>query len=312
MNKKWTEEEKKILKKYYRNTEKEKLKKMLPNRKWCAIIQYAQKLNIKRSYDLLRNTNVKKLLEETPLSYYWIGFLMADGHFTEKRIKIELSIKDVDHIKKFAKFISADYSEGNSKRYSKYYGNCCVSAANSDIVPLLRQKFKIQNNKTHHPCDIKWIKNEDLLLSLIIGFIDGDGSIRKQSGRKDNQMTIKCHSSWFFNLQFISNTICKLCDLKPNITRINKEGYAVIDFTNSIILKFLKAKSKELNLPVLDRKWSRINENYVSKFEKYRYVLEEVKILVQEGLKKYDIAQIVKRSPASIYQMVKKHNIRKV
>ena len=113
-------------------------------------------------------------------------------------------------------------------------------------------------------------------------------------------------------MQFISDTICNLCDLEPNTARVNKEGYAIINFTNSIILKFLKTKGKELNLPVLKRKWDKIDENYVSKFEKYKYILEEVKILVEEGVRKYDIAKMVNRSPASIYQMIKKHSIRKV
>ena len=311
MNTKWTQKEKNILQKHYNNTEKEKLEKMLPERSWDSIMQYAQKLNLKRSYDLIRDTNVKKLLEETPLSYYWMGFLMADGSFSEKRIRLRLGIKDLNHIKKFAEFISANYSDGSNKCSDKYYDNCSVCASNSDIVPLLRQKFEIQNNKTHHPCNISKIEDKNLLLSLIIGFIDGDGSIRKQSGRQDCQMTIKCYHSWLPNLQFISDAVCKCCDLKPNTAKINKDGYAVINFTNSIILKFLKTKGKDLKLPVLNRKWSRIDENYISKFEKYIYILEEVKILIQEGLQEYDISQIVNRSPSSIYQMIKKHNLRK-
>ena len=310
MNTKWTKQEKNILKKHYKNTEKEKLKKMLPERSWTGIMQYAEKLDIKRGYDLIRATNVKKLLLETPKAYYWMGFLMADGHFTVKRITVGLSIKDVEHIKKFAKFISANYSKGNSKCCGKYYGNCSVKAANSDIVPLLRQKFGIQNNKTHHPCHIVKIKNKDLLLSLIIGFIDGDGSISKQTNRTDAFMRIKCHSSWLFNLQFISNTICKDCDLKPNIAKINKQGYAAVAFSNSIILKFLKAKGKELKLPVLKRKWNLIDENYISKFEKYKYIVEEVRILVEEGLTGYKIAQILNRSNVGIYRIIKKYNLK--
>jgi hypothetical protein len=312
MSKEWTKEEKKILKKYYKKKDKKELMELLPNRSWAAINQYSQKLNIKRSYDTVRTTNVKKLIEETPEAYYWMGFLMADGHFTEKRIIVGLSIKDVDHIKKFAKFISADYSEGNKKCCGKYYGSCSVSAANSDIVPLLREKFKIHSNKTHNPCDITWIKNNGLLLSLIIGFIDGDGSISRQTNRTDTFLRIKCHSSWLFNLQFISDIICKDCNLKPNIAAINRQGYAAVAFSNSIILKFLKKKGKDLKLPVLKRKWDRVNENFISKFEEYSYILKEVKNLIKEGLKNYDIADIVDRSPASIYQMVKKHNLRKI
>jgi hypothetical protein len=312
MSKKWTQKEKNIIKKYYRTKEKEKLTELLPNRSWNAIALYAQKLKIKRSLDFYRATNVGKLLEETPEAYYWIGFLLADGHFSEKRITVELSIKDIKHIRKFAKFISASCSKGHSKCGGKYYGNCYVKVANSDVVPLLREKFEIYNNKTYRPCNIIKINDEDLLFSLIIGFIDGDGSIRKQSGRQDCQMTIKCCYGWLSNLQFISDTICQYCDLEPNTSKINKYGYAEVSFTNSIILKFLKAKGKELNLPVLKRKWDRIDENYVSKFEKYKDVLKEVKILIQEGLKVCDISQIVDRSPASIYQMIRKHNLRKI
>lgn len=310
VKKKWSQKEKSILKKHYRNTEKEELKKMLTNRSWSSIIQYAQVLNIKRSYDLVRETNVGKLLEETPVSYYWMGFLMADGHFTEKRITVGLSIKDIDHIKKFAKFISADYLEGKNKCRGKYYRQCYVRAANSDIVPILREKFGICNNKTYHPCDITKIKDEDLLLSLIIGFIDGDGSITKQSNRTDAFMRIKCHSSWLFNLQFISDTICKCCDLKPNIAKINKQGYAIITVANSIILKFLKAKGRSLDLPVLKRKWDRVDENYVSKFEEYKYIVQKVKNLLQEGFTGYKIAQMLNRHHVGIYRIIKRYNLK--
>lgn len=302
----WTNEENKILKKYYANKKQKYLIEKISGRSWESIKRHAIRLGLNRSYDTVRTTCVKKLLKETPKAYYWMGFLIADGHFTKKRIILGLGIKDIDHIKKFAKFISANYSEYKNNKY----GNCFVQASNSDVIPLLREKFKIENNKTHNPCDIKWIKNKDLLLSLIIGFIDGDGSILKQTNRSDAFMRIKCYSSWLFNLQFISNTICKDCDLKPNIAIINKQGYAMVTFSNSIILKFLKAKGKELNLPVLKRKWEKIDKNYVSKFEEYKEILEEVKKLIQEGLKNYDIANIVNRSPASIYQMVKKHNLR--
>lgn len=306
MNKKWTTEEKNILKKYYKRKSKKGLMDLLPNRSWAAINQYSQKLNIKRSYDTVRTTDVKKLMLETPEAYYWMGFLIADGHFTEKRIIVGLSIKDVKHLRKFAKFISANCSEGRSKRY----GNCYVRASNSDVIPLLRKKFNICNNKTYNPCDITKIKDEGLLLSLIIGFIDGDGSITKQVNRADAFLRIKCHSSWLFNLQFISDTICKHCDLKPNIAKINNQGYAMITFSNSIILKFLKAKGKELNLPTLKRKWDKINDNYISKMETYPILVNRIKELVQEGLRNCEIAQILDKNDSHISIIVSKNKLR--
>tara|TARA_Y100000310_G_C20701199_1_gene830039 strand:- start:2608 stop:5805 length:3198 start_codon:yes stop_codon:yes gene_type:complete len=275
--------------------------KKLPGRSWDSIKLRAQKLNIKRSYDLTRTTNIEKLLLEIPEAYYWMGFLLADGHFTNKKVILGLGIKDINHIKKFANFISANYTKNKIK--------CFVRAANIDIVPLIKNKFKITNRKTYDPPSLQ-CENKELLLSLIIGFIDGDGSIRKQSGRNDAFITIKCHASWLSSLQFMSNTICDYCDLKPNIAKINKQGYAVVNFSNSILLKFLKKEAKRMKLPILKRKWDRINEKYIGKIESYQEVLEKVKILIEEGLKNYDIAPIVNRSPAAIYQMVNKHNLR--
>ena len=49
MNRKWSEEEKKILRKHYERKDKKELIELLPYRSWAAINHYAQKLNLKRN-----------------------------------------------------------------------------------------------------------------------------------------------------------------------------------------------------------------------------------------------------------------------
>ena len=45
---------------------------------------------------------------DTAEKAYWIGFITADGYINEKRgwLSIQLQYSDIDHLKKFAKFIN--------------------------------------------------------------------------------------------------------------------------------------------------------------------------------------------------------------
>lgn len=55
---------------------------------------------------LQRNKKLYKLLENSPEAYYWLGFLFADGHFTQSnRLVLSVSIKDKVHLERFIKFI---------------------------------------------------------------------------------------------------------------------------------------------------------------------------------------------------------------
>jgi hypothetical protein len=69
-----------------------------------------------------------------------------------------------------------------------------MGVMHKEIVEQIQIKFNIQENKTINPP--KYIvPNNYLGLSLIIGFIDGDGNINKQYKRQDGLIRIKCHSS---------------------------------------------------------------------------------------------------------------------
>lgn len=123
------------------------------------------------------------------------------------------------------------------------------------LVVQQHLKFNITNNKTYQPCDLSDINDVDLFLSFLIGFIDGDGCIKKQYKRNDSLITIKLHSSWLHNLYFIKNKLCNIFNITMSDPKINSYGYARLNICNSIILKNIKKFAIINNLPILTRKW---------------------------------------------------------
>lgn len=251
-----------------------------------------------------KKSNPIHLLDETAEAYYWVGFILADGHFqNNKRLVVCLSNKDERHLKKLAKFI--EYSGD-----IKCPGVTTVSLRSMDskIFQSLCERFGIVSNKTINPSNIKWIKNDDLLISLIIGFIDGDGCIRNAWRRKDCIITIKCHSSWLDNLNFISKVVSKLSKTKYNPAYINNFGYATLNFTNSISVKWLKFQAKRLKLPFMRRKWNKI-KNYIGIQELSNIRKEKIKILLDRGLTINQVSKILKLKYETVYGCIKRCNL---
>ena len=129
------------------------------------------------------------------------------------------------------------------------------------IVKEIKDKFNISNKKTYYPPkNLTSISNKDLLIALIIGFIDGDGCIAKKN--KAFSLTVKCHSSWLDILQFFVKEI----SVESN-AKINAAGYAYFSITNVLALQELKEKAIKLELPILERKWDKIDLNYIKNEE---------------------------------------------
>jgi hypothetical protein len=201
-----------------------------------------------------KKSNLAILMEETPLTYYWMGFLLADGNFNKhNRLKVTLSSVDKNHLKNLQEFLKIESLK--EERNGKYL---TLTAMDCTVVPQICKKFNISHNKTYYPPDLSFIKNKDLKLSLIAGFIDGDGSIASKG--KSFSLTVKCHSSWLNNL----DNFAKEINGETSNGKINKQGYAFFTICNIESLKTLKRKVVELSLPVLNRKWDKINLEYIS------------------------------------------------
>jgi hypothetical protein len=248
-----------------------------------------------------KDSNMGVLLEETNESYYWIGFILADGHINKSnRLKVVLAIKDFEHLNKLKNFL-------NIQKITNTTISSSIAAMDVEIINILCKKFDINQNKTIHPPNLeifKNINNKDLLLSLIAGFIDGDGSIRNQSmGRKDFKLEIKCHKNWLSILQFFCLEICK-----KDFTKINNQGYAYFCISDTVILKELKRSIELLNIPILKRKWDIIDYNYQGRSEKASKTHPIILNLFQNGCSIIDISKKLKIPYGTVYQTIKRND----
>lgn len=276
--KKWSQEENKLLKKLWTNTSKKEIASIFKDRAWMSVQKQAGNIGAKRDLNhpnVSRSTNrLENLLSEDVIAYYWMGFLMADGAFSIDRggLKLCLANKDRDHLKKYAKYVNARWFTWKHNNEDVY--ECSVS--NKNILKQLVNKFNIHERKTYNPPEDLYIKNNDLFIAFMIGLIDGDGSITKP-----RMLQLECHSrwenvlnKWFLRLWKISGASKKKDanrtgpqskELKCRRTTNSGHGYGKDKYyikiltSNKDFMHFLKNKTKELDLPVLNRKWENVN-----------------------------------------------------
>lgn len=132
------------------------------------------------------NDNIFHVID-TPEKAYWIGFLSADGYVfnrngKEKKVGLSLSVKDLEHLEKFKKFISATYpihkytSSGFSE--SEY---CRIVVSSDSMYDDL-----LKNGVVEHKTEILKPPNtipKYLTKYYLLGYFDGDGSIYLSRGR---------------------------------------------------------------------------------------------------------------------------------
>ena len=238
--------------------------------------------------------DLSKLLEETPEAYYWMGFLMADGSFTDGRLKLALAKKDKEHLFKFAKYINYSGSFSESETALQ------VSVKDLEVVQQLCKKFTIFPKKTYNPPTILSTLTRDNLICFLAGFIDGDGNIQNQNKREDFFLRIKNHSSWESVLKLFGSIITdKEC------VKINSSGYAELVITNTQKLQELKKTVLKYDIPLLQRKWDIINLDFVSKYTKAEELRIKVLNLLAKGMKQQDIAELCGTSPSNVSKIKK-------
>ena len=252
---------------------KDELLDLLPNRSWDSIKLKSNRIDIFRGHDFKRNSNMNILMYDELDTFYWIGFILADGHISNsERIKISLSNKDRNHLQKFVDYLGcSDIIEKDSM--------CSTSLQNREICIRLCEKFNIKNNKTYDPMDLNTYSfDKELLFSLIIGFIDGDGSIHKIYKRQDCNLRIHLHKNWLNNLIFIENFLYNYFNYDKDkvFSKVGNDGYSLLTISDNILLKNIKKECIKLNLPILSRKWNNIDENRLSRSEKFDDVRNNV------------------------------------
>lgn len=216
---------------------------------------------------------LNKLLNNDPISFYWMGFILADGWVSSRidtngsrvnHIGISLKHADDDHLKEFVKWLGLDEDK---VRYRQRNTNFKTSAESSNVcitdhhnVPLIKDKFGISNQKTYLPPNMVDYKFEqNLMIALIIGFIDGDGSIDIRSKHRPH-ISIQTTKEWKDNLEFMNKSIHEFGN-EPvrNKVLINTREHATLSICKrKLVVKLMEFISKH-NLPILKRKWGKID-----------------------------------------------------
>ena len=125
-------------------------------------------------------------------------------------------------------------------------------------------KFDIQFNKTYNPPNLDIFKNisTDKLFSLIIGYIDGDGCVRKKKNSNNYVIQIENHKCWAEFNTYIKNHLFVIFNEAPknNLIHYRKNrNTCSISITQNDLIRKIKTKIKELDLPYMERKWDQID-----------------------------------------------------
>ena len=210
-----------------------------------------------------KNNTSQWLLEDSLESFYWTGFLLADGNFKKYgdsivKIRCTLSAKDRSHLQKLAdRFNTRVHNKISNGREQVE-----LSVIDTAIVPQYANKFNITTNKTYSPPSVQTLSkfSDYQLLSLLIGFIDGDGCITKPKYKGNgNSIIVVSHTSWIDNLKLLNEVLYRNSGYEKTTQPYITNGYVRLTWSNRALLTYLKNFSITNNLPILERKWGRIS-----------------------------------------------------
>ena len=247
----------------------------------------------------MKKGDVGKLLNRSYESWYWLGFILADGSFSGNRLKLALGEEDQHQVERFVNYLGKEYTNENSGTFM------CINS-----IPKIKSLLHLSDlPKTYYPPSIKLIQSlkKEELLSLFIGFVDGDGSIQFQTGRKTTKVSIKLHSSWLDFLQNLVNKIYCVLDLtQETVAKINNSGYSYVTIGNFSLQKKLKQFYLKYKLPVLVRKWGKIDLNLETRKERTDRLSKEAKKLHRKGATINEVADQLNINYNTAYYAVRR------
>lgn len=206
-------------------------------------------------------------------SFYWAGFLAADGCILDKKgstkiISLGLSKKDEDHIEKFKNNLQAENPIGrylikNSKR-NPAWKDCWkseIKIMSNELCKSL-ERFNIMPRKTKTYKFPEWLMNNPLVHHFMRGYFDGDGSLFFSLGKTKKTKQL------YFNLRGTSNFLTvyrSVLEEKCNLTEKDKpirinNGIGVLEYGgNGIVGKIVKFLYNDADI-YLDRKYNLAKE----------------------------------------------------
>lgn len=258
---KWSKEESFLFKEHYVIDTKEDLIALFPNRTWTCLKSRAGMLKLHLSRAAYSG-NLSKLLDNSFISCYWIGFLCADAYIGNNGIRLEVSEKDKDHLKLYSEYVNFDFNKIYSRTRNIFSGSHAthtILITHTEAVKRLKEKYKISNQKTKNPVDISSL-NDIQKLCFFIGFIDGDGSI---SGKNYPILSLELDKSWLNILEQFEQLMKKLnfndtCRALLYTRKDTNQTFCRWQTRSTKTIQQLKYFAVAVNLPIMKRKWDKI------------------------------------------------------
>lgn len=310
----WTEQEKNLLRRVYPYfSNKEIQKKYFPKRTVESIkTQGVKKLKLCKKITSQRIGSVEPLLTNTPKAFYWMGFIFADGSVinNKTRLSISLANKDHEHLIKLALYLSTNTKVYIEDGWKKHQPFCKIRIQDKERIPKLCEKFNIKPNKTYNPPTLN-ITDDKFFISFLCGFIDGDGCITINKNRKNCiSISIKVHGSWLDTLKYFERRVYESLNIKEynktNRTHLNKNGFAVLRLSDNTLIRQLKLHALKFKLPIMNRKWDKINTNLTSKYETARQRTEAVQKMLDIGMYPAQISYKLQLKLTTTYAIIRK------
>lgn len=113
---------------------------------------------------------------DTEEKAYWAGFIAADGNIRNDfhKMRIELNIKDKEHLEEFKRNINGDMPIKESIRYKNH--SCYIDLNSVQICKSLNKIGITPNKSLTLKVDFNQIPTS-LIHHFIRGYFDGDGSL---------------------------------------------------------------------------------------------------------------------------------------
>lgn len=295
----WSDDDLARLREVYPTAEMGDVLGSFPGRSSAAVKLRAQKDGLRRP-PAAPQGSLKRLLEQTPIAAYWIGFLMADGHFSERRLAVKVSVLDVDHVRSLADWLGPGFRVKTERGGTI----ASLSCQQPTTVRALRERFDISPRKTYDPPSRLPYEDTALLTAWLIGLIDGDGTIRVPYGRRGAMASVVAHLAWQPLLMQVRDTL----SLGTVGTRAggvkNARVYASLSISAHSELAELKTFASRHRLPVLERKWVKVDEAFETRTVRARRARE----LVAAGATVSDLVRELGYSHDSAYAFIWRAN----
>lgn len=254
----WTAHDDDLLRKVYTTTSLDELQRLF-GRSENAIRLHALAIGLTRTPIPSPHGNLKRLLEDTPTAAYWNGFIAADGAFSDVRLKVFIAEHDRGHLEKLTTWLGI-----TSSIHSPSNNVAGFAIADTASIRALRERFDIRPRKTYNPPQHLPYDDDNLLRAWFIGYVDGDGHIKRQTGRQTAILDTVAHLSW---KPFLEELVARLgfgyVNERTGHARYPDRRYVAIRCARHNQIAGLKRFATEHQLPILTRKWDRVDTSIV-------------------------------------------------